>query len=234
MTLEQYQDLVFTPLALPTPPAVDSARLVRWMNWAREESLPRGVAKSERGYEAQTGKQYPWLMATVRLAQPGAVEESFQREFAPIVDYARGLTFKGVRCIFVIAQRAGADVHLHTDTEGFWCFRFYLTHRHREDLYFCMARERVAELPPRCDDWSPLLDLSTRHYARWPAENRAYCLNSVRAAHAVEPNRAALGERIACVVIPEGGHDEPRLLELLEQSSAQFRDCQIWYRQPQA
>jgi hypothetical protein len=234
MTLEQYQDLVFTPLALPTPPAVDSAHLVRWMTWAREESLPRGLTKSERGYEAQTGKQYPWLMATVLLAEPGTVEDSFQREFAPVVDYARRLPFKGVRKIFVIAQRAGgrrASAHRYRRL----LVLPLLPHPpHREDLYFCMARERVAKLPPRCDDWSPLLDLSTKHYARWPAENRAYCLNSVRAAHAVEPNRAALGDRIACVVIPEGGHDEPRLLELLERSSAQFRDCQIWYRQPQA
>jgi hypothetical protein len=229
-TLRHYQDLVFSPLALPAPPAVDTARLVRWMKWARMESRRRGDNRSERGYEEQTGKRYPWLMATVQLAEPGAVERSFRADFAPVVDYAGGLPFKAVRTIFLIAQRAGADVHLHTDGDGFWGFRFYLAHQHREGLYFCMARERVAELPRRTDDWSPYLDVSNRHYARWPRKNMPFCLNSIRAAHAVDPNRCRLGDRIACVVAPED-LDRPRLLELLERSSERFGDRQIWYRQ---
>ena len=39
------------------------------------------------------------------------------------------------------------------------------------------------------DDWSSLVDLERRHYARWPKENRPYCVNSVRAAHAARTTR---------------------------------------------
>src|SRR6185503_19958539 len=193
----------------------------------------RGYNRSERGYEEQTGKRYPWLMATVQLAEPGSVGKSFCAEFPSIVAYAEKLPFKGVRTIFLMAQRARTPVHWHTDGDGFWGFRFYLTPGQREGLHFCMTRERFEELPRRMDDWSPCLDLARRHYAPWPAENRPFCLNSIRAAHAVDSTSCRLGERIACVVTPVE-LDRPKLLELLERSSRRFGDRQIWYPRPSA
>jgi len=230
--LERFRDLVFSPLALPPPPPVDGERLVGWMSWAHAEALKRGHNRSERGYEERTGRRYPWLMATVLLSDPGPVERSFEREFPAIKAYLDLFPFRGVGCLNLLAQRAEAEVFLHTDTDGFWCFRFYLAQQRREDLYFCMARKRVTSLPQRVDDWSAHLDTRTQHQARWPAENRPFCLSSVRAAHAVKPNPCRLGERIACLVIPEHGHDEARLLDLLERSSARFAQHQIWYSAP--
>jgi hypothetical protein len=227
--LAHFRDLVFSPLALPTPPTVDAGRLVAWMEWARLKGLERGLNRPERGYEAATGKQYPWLMANMQYEQPGEVEESFARDFPEVLAYARSFPLREIRVIALIAQRGGADVHLHADSDGFWGLRFYIVNRHRDPLYFHMARERLAELPRSTDDWSPFVDTSRRHYVRWPDENRPYCVNSVRAAHAVDPNTSQLGERIGCLILPKGGVDEKRMLQLLEESSARFAGRQIWY-----
>ncbi len=64
-TLESYEDLVFSPLALPSPPKADTKRLVAWMTWAREEGFKRGLNLPEQGFEARKGRPYPWLMACV-------------------------------------------------------------------------------------------------------------------------------------------------------------------------
>lgn len=230
MTLERFRDLVFSPLDLPAPPQIDGKRLVAWMAWAREESRRRGHNRSERGYEGRTGRQYPWLMATIYCSDPGAAEESFEREFPQVLRYARQFPCRGIRLISLIAQRKDAAVHLHTDTDGYWGFRFYLANRSTDALYFCMARHGRDSLPRRADDSSPLIVADRRHYARWPKGNHAYCLNSVRAAHAVDAGACELGERIACLVMPQDGHDEQALLDLLEKSTAKFGDYQLWYR----
>jgi hypothetical protein len=226
---EHYRDLVFSPLDLPDPPAIDAAALIAWMEWARPRALQRGLNRPERGYEARTGKRYPWLMTTLRFTDPGATEESFEREFPTVVDFTRLFPLNGLRLLVLLAQRERAAVHLHSDSDGAFGFRFYLTNAHREGLYFCMARPGVGELPRYADDWAPFLDLERRHYVRWPAANTPYCLNSARAAHAVDANACALGERIACLAMPEHGLDEERLLVLLEASTARYRAYQIWH-----
>lgn len=225
--LDQYRDLVFSPLALPCPPATDTQRLVEWMSWARTEGHKRGLNKPERDYEA-SGRRYPWLMANVDCARPGPVEESFGREFPEVLAYARAFPLRDPVFIVLLAQRGGADVHLHTDSDGYWGFRFYLARRRDDALYFCLARERFAQLPPQAPDWAAFLDVENRHYARWPDANLPYCLNSIRAAHAVEADACELGERIACLVLPRAGLHEERLLRLLEESAARFGDYQIW------
>jgi hypothetical protein len=231
LTLEAYRDLVFSPLALPSPPAVDAPRLVAWMEWARLEGHARGLNQPEREYEALTGHAYPWLMANLHYGRRGHVEDSFEREFPQVAAYARRFPLHEARLVVLLAQRSGVEAHLHTDSDGHWGFRFYLTNRQRDALYFCLARSRFDSLPRKAPDWSTYLDVQRRHYARWPERNLPFCLNSVRAAHAVEANGCALGERIACLVMPRDGVDEARLLELLEASSSRFGDYQIWNRQ---
>jgi len=230
LALEVYRDLVFSPLALPSPPAVDAARLVAWMAWAREEGHKRGLNLPEREYEAASGLPYPWLMANVHYGKRGHVEESFEREFPEVARYTRCFPLRGASFVVLLAQRGNVAAHLHTDSDGPWGFRFYLANRRRDALYFCLARERFPALPPKADDWSRYLDLERRHYARWPEGNPPFCLNSLRAAHAVEANTCALGERIACLVMPREGVDEERLLALLEASSERFAGHQIWNR----
>jgi hypothetical protein len=229
-TLEEFRDLVFSPLDLPPPPAVDSARLVAWMAWAHGEAEKSGRNVPERNYEAQTGRQYPWLMTALHYSAPGSLEAAFGCEFPQVVQYARFFPLRGLKLIALIAQREGTEVHLHTDSDGYWGLRFYLANRSSDALYFCMARDAAAELPRRADDWSALLDSRRKHYARWPAGNPPYCLNSIRAAHAVDANTCSLGQRIACLVVPQKGHDERALLDLLRRSTARFGAYQLWYR----
>jgi hypothetical protein len=228
--LARYEDLVFSPLALPAPPKVDAKRLVSWMRWAREEGHKRGLNASERNYDGRTGRRYPWLMANVYYLDRSHVEDSFDEEFPRVAEYARGFPMKDVGGIVLLAQRGRTEVHLHTDSDGFWGFRFYLTSKDYEGLYFCMTRKRVSELPRTADDWSSLLEVECKHYARWPKGNRPFCLNCNRAAHAVDPSSCKLGERIACLVLPRNGLDEKKLLPLLEESTARYRDSQLWYQ----
>jgi hypothetical protein len=228
--LAAYRDLIFSPLALPEPPAVDTARLVAWMAWAREEGHKRGLNVPERDYEARTGREFPWLMANVHYGRRSHVEDSFEREFAEVARYARQFPLREARLVVLLAQRGDVAGHLHADSDGFWGFRFYLTNRRRDALYFCLARERVDELPQQSAGDSRYVEVERRRYARWPSGNPAFCLNSVRAAHAVDASSCVLGERIACLVMPREGIDEPRLLSLLEESSARFADYQIWHR----
>jgi hypothetical protein len=232
MTLERFRDLVFSPLALPVPPALNILRLIEWMTWARGEAHKRGLNKPERGYEENTGRQYPWLMATVSYATPSHVEESFEREFPELRRYADHFPLKQVGLIALIAQRGNADVYLHTDSDGYWGFRFYLATARRESLYFCLTRDADQALPSRANNWSPFVDLERRHYAKWPHDNRPFCVNSKRAAHAVDANTCALGDRVACLVMPRDSLDEPRLLALLEESTARFGDHQLWWQGP--
>ena len=218
---------MFSPLALPPPPTADTERLVAWMSWARTEGHKRGLNAPERDYEA-SGRRYPWLMANVHLGRPGHVEASFAREFPEILSYARRFPLADPIFLVLLAQRGGEEVYLHTDSDGHWGFRFYITRRNTDALYFCLARDRHAQLPPRARDWAEYVDVERRHYARWPDMNLPYCLNSVRAAHAVEADACQLGERIACLVLPRNGIDEERLLSLLDESSARYADYQIW------
>ncbi len=203
-------------------------RLVAWMTWARDEGHKRGLNLPERNYEAGGARRYPWLMANVHYGKPGPVEESFAHEFPQVLAYARSFPVREAVFIVLLAQRAQTEVHLHTDSDGAWGFRFYLANRHADALYFCLARERHAQLPAQARDWSEFVDVENRRYARWPDGNWPYCLNSLRAAHAVEASTCELGERIACLVMPKDGLDEERLASLLDESSARFAPYQIW------
>jgi len=229
VTLERYRDLVFSPLDLPPPPAVDVARLVSWMTWARAEGRKRGLVNAERRYESETGRQYPWLVANIALEHPTNAEDSFAREFPEIGRYAAKFPVDRPGWLVLLAQRGGTDVFLHTDSDGYWGFRFYLANKSHEGLHFHLSRRPSAELPRRADDWSSYVDLSAKRYARWPAGNRPFCLNSVRAAHAVDRNTCELGERIACLVFPGEALDGKKLLRLLERSTAKYREYQIWH-----
>jgi hypothetical protein len=226
--LECYRELVFSPLDLPSPPRVDAARLVGWMTWARVEGHKRGLNAAERKYESDTGREYPWLVANVLLENRTHVEDSFAREFPEIERYAARFPGKRPGSLVLLAQRGDRDIFVHTDSDGYWGFRFYLANRKHEGLHFYLSRV-PGPLPRRADDWAACVDVGTPRYARWPAENRPFCLNSVRAAHAVDRSTCELGERIACLVFPGGGPDEKKLLRLLARSTAKYRDYQIWH-----
>src|SRR4051812_47865369 len=88
VTLECYRDLVFSPLDLPPPPAVDVPHLISWMTWACTEGRKRGLNAAERKYESVTGRQYPWLVANIALENRTHVEDSFTWEFPELERYA--------------------------------------------------------------------------------------------------------------------------------------------------
>lgn len=226
--LDVYRNLVFSPLALPSPPAVDTAALIEWMQWARVEGHKRGLNRPERNYESRTGRRYPWLSANVRFYEPSEIRRSFELKFSEIVEYCDAFPVKRVGALAFLAQHGGLDVHMHADSDGYWGLRFYLANKNCEGLHFYMAR--VDPLPRGTDALPQYVD-PKKHYARWPTENRPYCVNSMRAAHAVDSNTCTLGERIVCALFhDDGGHDEKKLLSLLEASSAQFGEYQIWHK----
>jgi hypothetical protein len=228
-TLQSYEDLVFSPLALPAPPKVDAKRLVDWMTWGREEGIKRGFNVQEQGFEARKGRPYPWLMAIVYYGNRNHVEDSFDKEFPELAEYARQFPVSELGGMTLLAQRPNALIRLHTSSDGYWGFRFRLGNGGADGLHFCTARQRVQGLPLSMDDWSSFLDLDTRHEVRWPKGSRPYCINSVRAAHAVDTNCSELGDRIDVMVFPRYGLDSRKLISLLDESSAQFRENQIWY-----
>jgi len=227
-TLDAYRNLVFSPLALPSPPMIDSAALIEWMHWARVEGLKIGLNSPERNFEARTGRRYPWLMANVVFTEPSDIVRSFERQFPEVVEYCRVFPVKRARVLVLLAQRGDMDVHMHADSDGYWGLRFYLANKNYEGLHFYLARPGIDVLP-RGTDALPQYVETTKHYARWPAENKPYCVNSLRAAHAVDSNTCRLGERIACLLLPDGGHDEEKLLALLGASSALYGSHQIWH-----
>jgi len=231
-TLESYEDLVFSPLALPSPPKADTKRLVAWMTWAREEGFKRGLNLPEQGFEARKGRPYPWLMACVYYMNRSHVEDSFEKEFPELAEYAQQFPVNEVGGITLLAQRPNALVRLHTDPDGYWGFRFRLGDP--DGLHFCTSLRRVSSLPLTMDDWSSLLDVERKHHVRWPKGNPPYCLSSIRAAHAVDLNCRELGERIEGMVFPKYGLDGSKLLSVLNKSTAQFRENQLWYERPAA
>jgi hypothetical protein len=232
--LAAYRDLVFSPLALPPPPVVEPGPLVSCMRWACKAGRALGRDVAERGYEARAGRRYPWLSAVVGFGEASGIERSFEREFPGIVEYCGEFPVNGPGWLTLLAQRGRTAIFPHADADGRWVLRFYLHDKSREGLHFYMAREGVSALPRGADDWSSLVELGTKHYARWPRTNTPYCLNSVRAAHAVDANACALGERIACLLAPANGYREGDLFALLERSTARYRRHQIWYASPRA
>jgi len=229
-TLEIYEDLVFSPLALPSPPKVDAKRLVAWMTWAREEGLKRGLNRAEREYESRRGRPYPWLMASVYYITRSHVEDSFEKDFPELADYARQFPVNEVGGITLLAQRPNAAIRLHTSSDGYWGFRFHIGNGDPDGLHFCTSLQRVNGLPRTMDDWSSVLEVECKRPVQWPKGNRPYCLNSIRAAHAVDSNFRELGDRIVGMVFPRYGLNGDKLLSLLDGSTAKFRDSQLWYQ----
>jgi hypothetical protein len=226
--LEPFRDLVFSPLALPSPPQIAADELIEWMRWARTEGLKIGLNGPERSYEARTGRQYPWLMANVVLRERGDIGRSFEREFPQLREYCSLFPVGRPRCLVILAQRGGMDVHMHADSDGYWGLRFYLANKHQEGLHFYMARAGLDVLPRGTDALPKHVD-PAKHYARWPSRNTPYCVNSLRAAHAVDRNTCRLGERIACLLLPDGEPDEAALVALLRASTLRFAQYQIWH-----
>src|SRR4051812_3811909 len=109
-TLAAYRDLVFSPLALPSPPPIRAADLIGWMRWARTEGLELGLNRPERNYESRTGRPYPWLMANVMLDEPGAIGRSFAERFPEVLEYCAVFPVARARCLVLLAQHGGMDV----------------------------------------------------------------------------------------------------------------------------
>src|SRR5712672_2447048 len=143
MTLDDYKDLVFTPLDLPAPPRVDTDRFIAWMEWVREEGIKRKLSLFGSRYEELSGKPYPWLLAPLSYVKRTHVEDSFERDWPEVRSYMDLFPITGVMSAVFLAQNALADIHLQTDSDGFWGYRFYLVNNSVEGLHFHFAHARV-------------------------------------------------------------------------------------------
>jgi len=223
----RYDDLIFCPLDLPKPPEVLVEDFVRWMKVGQDAQR----IAPKLAFERVEKRTYPWLMRTMTDDFAPLAEA-----FPDVSQYLSVFPFRKLRSVVILAQQGHQAVHTHTDSDGLYGMRFYLTAKNAEGLHFFKGRSRY----DRCDnykrsptgelvraDWDALFDTGNPVFASLPEETRAFMLNNARAAHAVSPNTCELGERIAVLV--QGELDEARRDALLERSLKRFGQNAIWY-----
>ena len=225
--LGRYDDLIFVPLDLPPPPTIDPLRFVEWMQATAD---PRTSAPSF-AYRQSSGREYPWLMTSIvgDLAP-------LQKCFPEVADYFSVYPLRTITHAIFLAQRGHQAVFKHTDSDGLYGMRLYLTSKNAEGLHFYRGRERYDAFPTyarspegelKCADWDRYFRTDEPIYASLPPESRAFHLNSARAVHAVDENTCELGDRIAVLVCGEVDHD--RRDDLISRSLKRYGEHAIWY-----
>lgn len=223
----KYDDLIFSPLDMPKPPAIDSEQFVQWM---LNDPLKTG-AYPKQHYEKVIGRPYPWLMRVLR------------NDFTPLADaypdvleYVLKYPVRNVQNIIFLAQDGHQAVFTHTDSDGLIGLRFYLANKNVDGLHFYRGRERYdyfntyqrhANGEPKQPDLKRYFDMDKKVYATFPEECQSFVLNSARAAHGVDANTCKLGDRIAVLV--QGEIDMERYEALVETSLKKFGNHAIWY-----
>jgi len=223
----KYDDLIFAPLDLPLPPAIDAEVFVEWM---KSDPLKTG-AYPKQHYEKVIGKPYPWLMRVLRDDF-----EPLRIAYPEVYQYAMSYPLKTVRNIIFLAQDGHQSVFTHTDSDGLIGLRFYLANKNSEGLHFYQGRERYDYFntyqrhengEPKQPDLKRYFKMEEKVYATFPDGCRSFVLNSARAAHGVDANTCKLGDRIAVLV--QGEVDMDRYEALVAQSLERYGSHAIWY-----
>lgn len=224
--MENYNGLLFTPLAMEQPPIIDTFDFVDWM--ARHQIPEFMVPKY--AYETIRGEPYPWEMCAFK-----GDFSALTRDHPNLWHFFNQYPLKRINSLVFLAQRAEVPTHLHVDTDGAFGFRCYLSTGYPEGLYFRKTKDPSKPLPiPRYDesgnpvvpDWNELVDMSAKHYAKHAPGVRTFMLNSHMAAHAVDPSTCKVGERIAVLVV--GELDKDKLKTLLDRSTDLYKPHQVW------
>jgi hypothetical protein len=223
----KYDDLIFTPLAMPPPPVIDPEKFVDWMV---ADDMKTGKFPKER-YERLTGLKYPWLMRSV-IGDMSVLEDAFPE----VLQYAKLYPFKKLRAVIFLAQDGRQEVFPHVDSDGLTGMRFYLQNRNVEGLHFFKGRERYdyfdpykpdANGNPIAVDFNRYFHMDDRVYAKFPPGSRSFMLNSARAVHAIDANTCKLGDRIAVLI--QGELDREKLDALISASLSRYPEYALWY-----
>jgi hypothetical protein len=226
--LGRFDDLIFCPLDLPEPPAIDVPKFISWM---ASDPTGSGRVPKER-FERLTGRPYPWLM---RVAS--GEMDSLREAFPEVYEYCARYPLKNLRNLVFLAQDGHQAVFPHTDSDGLVGLRLYLANANVEGLHFYQGRERYdyfsgyrtdEDGQPISVDFRPDFHMDSPIYAQFPEKAGPFMLNSARAVHAVDANTCKLGDRIAVLV--QGDVDMNRYERLIESSLSKFGDCAIWYK----
>ena len=235
--MTDWKDLIFSPLDLPDPPELDMDKFISW-NSAQKEYMLELNTNRQNSMKLLGG--YAWQIS---WAKRPTVNNStkwicdFDKIFPEITEYLELFPMKEIKSISILNQIGGSHVEPHVDPDELWGMRFYLKNKIKDALYFSRTKEKQETMIRTLEDsdGKPLtqkrnyLDYckDEKIYAKFPKERCAWLLNCNRAWHGVDKNPTPTGTRITCLVM--GEYDTNKLFKLLEESTKQYKDYQIWY-----
>lgn len=227
-SLGKYAGLIFTKLDLPQVPAIDTTKVLEWMNSADRKLMHTQV----RGFNNTfPGKTYPWRPV---WAHDGKTwDTDFAKKFPELVDYIKLFPATAYRRVCLLAQLPDQDVFTHVDPDFGLGWRVYLT-TGGPRLYF----NKFKDWRPDAEDaqagvqTSEILDLiqPERIYVPAPEAPYPWAITSCCAGHSVEKNEGTADARIVILIMPElESIDVAAHHDLLRRSTEKFANEAIWY-----
>ena len=242
--LEAYEDLIYTPLAMPDPPQIDFQEFFDWAQGAEPlqyEGTSQPLTPGQLA--AQSIARYPWQIVRCYRndISPNWAPE-FSQRFPQLKDYILSFPIKRLRIAAFLIQQQHVPGFLHCDVDDGIGLRFYLKNTLESRLVFHKTHRKIWARPltfkdgehvPEQRDLSRVVDLENPIPAKQPRESYAWAVTATKAMHTVLPVDQT-GIKITCSLMPEmntehSSLDAPALRELLDKSTALYRDYQIWY-----
>lgn len=254
--LEPYKGLIYCPLDLPPPPAIDEEKLFGYihMRHERDKGTLAGSVAGAVGpipldspwlqYTASWSKEkntYPWRL--LHLMRSDFKENGWEfyaefKEWLPeLAAYIESLPVSEFYTISLLNQKAGVDVGIHTDPDVWFGLRFYAVNRSNAKIFFQKAKnpqdKRLLNLTydengkVKQLPWSDFVD-DEKIYAKYPQPCFPFHLTTTHAAHGVEavPSDDE-NSRVTGFIICRVNPAE--YAELLARSVEKYKDYAIWW-----
>lgn len=251
-----FRDLIYVPLDLPDPPAIDLELFVDWAKHAPSligkircpETNEAIVHFEKKGAEAWG--EFPWIQ--VSAFHHGYSDKwiaDFDKTFPEVVEYVNLFPYNIFSGLTIIIQKQFRSVPLHTDPDDWLGMRFYLKNEVKKDiLYFAPAVARQnTRIPPYNYDYDTkkwvkndlknLVHEEHKMYAKHPKSLHPWCLSSIRAAHGLDRIENRNYDRITALVHAHKGTsfetawNQDKLYDLLQRSLAKYHDYAIWWEE---
>lgn len=253
--LEPFKGLIYCPLDLPDPPAVDQQKLMAYiaMRHERDKGTLAGSVAGATGpialdspwlkYTAswsETKDTYPWrllhLMRSDFKDNGWEYFPEFKRWFPEVAAYIEALPVREFYTISLLNQKPGTDVGLHTDPDVWFGLRFYLVNKSNARIFFQKARDprdkRLFNIiyergKVKKLPWENVVH-AEKFYGGYPRPCFPFHLTTTHAAHAVEavPDDAE-DSRVTGFII--GRVNPTKYAELLARSVEKYKDYAIWW-----
>lgn len=253
--LARYRRLIYTPLSLPEPPQIDMDQFIAWA-WSQQaqdmnqsvvehQEHPGVLQKSPEQKGREALGRYPWQIAWARrvAVRPGW-EPSFEHLFPELITYIHRFPFRDLVQVGFLVQLGGEPGFLHVDPDDGLGMRFYLANDDQQRLRFYPAKD--PDLWQRLENYTvdsdgqyrqrssqDLVHLDQQIYAEQPQPRFAWALTSTMAQHDIDPIPST-GLKVTCLMFGRHGlahsvYDTARLKILLDRSTQQYREYQIWH-----